>query len=49
MPSVAETSENKRQGTAPPFERLDADTDWTIVGSSPLSKTYPNDQAFWKR
>ena len=29
-----------------PFELLAADAAWTIVGSSPLSKTYPSKQAF---
>jgi uncharacterized protein len=33
-------------GTGSPFELLASDADWTIVGSSPLSKTYPNRQAF---
>jgi uncharacterized protein len=56
MPSLTETSENKalvqasferwRAGTGSPFELLDPETDWTIAGSSPLSKTYPNRQAF---
>ena len=35
-----------RAGTGSPFELLTPDADWTIVGSSPLSKTYPNRQAF---
>jgi uncharacterized protein len=34
-----------RAGTGSPFELLDPEADWTIVGSSPLSKTYPNRQA----
>ncbi|MCW5890998.1 MAG: nuclear transport factor 2 family protein [bacterium] len=29
-----------RERTGSPFELLDADASWTIVGSSPLSKTY---------
>jgi ketosteroid isomerase-like protein len=29
-----------RAGTGSPFELLDAEAEWTIVGSSPLSKTY---------
>lgn len=33
-------------GTGSPFELLLADADWTIVGSSPLSKTYHGKQAF---
>lgn len=35
-----------RAGTGSPFELLAPEADWTIVGSSPLSKTYPNRQAF---
>ena len=35
-----------REGTGSPFELLAPEADWTIVGSSPLSKTYPNKQAF---
>ena len=27
-------------GTGSPFELLEPDAEWTIVGSSPLSKTY---------
>src|SRR5580698_7915292 len=56
MPNHAETLENKalvqagfdrwRAGTGSPFELLVAEADWTIVGSSPLSKTYPTRQAF---
>jgi len=34
------------EGTGSPFELLAPDADWTIVGSSPLSKTYPNRDAF---
>lgn len=33
-------------GTGSPFELLAPEADWTIVGSSPLSKTYPNRDAF---
>jgi ketosteroid isomerase-like protein len=33
-------------GTGSPFELLRSEADWTIVGSSPLSKTYPDRQAF---
>lgn len=33
-------------GTGSPFELLAEEADWTIVGSSPLSKTYPNRAAF---
>lgn len=35
-----------RAGTGSPFELLAPGADWTIVGSSPLSKTYPSRQAF---
>ncbi|HUC16154.1 MAG TPA: nuclear transport factor 2 family protein [Acetobacteraceae bacterium] len=35
-----------RAGTGSPFELLAPEADWTIVGSSPLSKTYPIRQAF---
>ena len=51
-----ETSANKalvqasfdrwRAGTGSPFELLAPEADWTIVGTSPLSKTYLNRQAF---
>jgi ketosteroid isomerase-like protein len=33
-------------GTGGPFELLAADAEWTIVGSSPLSKTYRSKQEF---
>lgn len=33
-------------GTGSPFELLVAETEWTIVGSSPLSKTYSSRQEF---
>ena len=56
MTTASETQENKalvaasferwRAGSGSPFELLAADADWTIVGSSPLSKTYPSPQAF---
>jgi ketosteroid isomerase-like protein len=35
-----------RSGTGGPFELLAADVDWTIVGSSPLAKTYHGKQQF---
>jgi uncharacterized protein len=35
-----------KNGTGSPFELLVPETEWTIVGSSPLSKTYPSRQAF---
>ncbi len=43
---VAASFERWRAGTGSPFELLAEEADWTIVGSSPLSKTYPNRQAF---
>ncbi|RBP11978.1 hypothetical protein DFR50_11585 [Roseiarcus fermentans] len=56
MQSQTETERNRaivqasfdrwRAGTGSPFELLAEEADWTIVGSSPLSKTYPNRQAF---
>ena len=33
-------------GTGSPFELLAPEADWTIVGSSPLSKTYASRQTF---
>ena len=33
-------------GTGSPFELLVSETEWTIVGSSPLSRTYKNRQDF---
>ena len=35
-----------RSATGGPFELLAPDAEWTIVGSSPLSKTYHNKTAF---
>jgi uncharacterized protein len=35
-----------RSATGGPFELLAADAEWTIVGSSPLSKTYRSKQEF---
>ena len=56
MSNSNETSENKAlvkasfdrwsAGTGSPFELLLPEADWTIVGSSPLSKTYESRQAF---
>ena len=43
---VRESFERWANGTGGPFELLAPDAEWTIVGSSPLSKTYPNKQAF---
>jgi ketosteroid isomerase-like protein len=58
MSSQSETTESNRAlvqssfdrwrvGAGSPFELLAEEADWTIVGSSPLSKTYPNRQAFF--
>jgi uncharacterized protein len=56
MSNHTETSENKAlvqasfdrwsAGTGSPFDLLVPEADWTIVGSSPLSKTYASKQAF---
>ena len=35
-----------RAGTGGPFELLADDAEWTIVGSSPLSRTYPTKRQF---
>jgi ketosteroid isomerase-like protein len=35
-----------RSGTGGPFELLAADVEWTIVGSSPLARTYHSKQQF---
>lgn len=35
-----------RRGTGGPFELLAPEAEWTIVGSSPLSKTYHSRQEF---
>jgi ketosteroid isomerase-like protein len=35
-----------RNGTGNPFELLTPEAEWTIVGSSPLSKTYRSKQEF---
>jgi ketosteroid isomerase-like protein len=35
-----------KNGTGSPFELLVPEADWTIVGSSPLSKTYASRQEF---
>lgn len=43
---VRSSFERWRSGTGSPFELLVPEADWTIVGSSPLSKTYRNLQAF---
>jgi uncharacterized protein len=56
MSSHTQTLENKalvqasfdrwRAGIGGPFELLVPEANWTIVGSSPLSRTYANRQAF---
>jgi len=43
---VQASFERWRNGTGGPFELLAPDVEWTIVGSSPLSKTYQNKQEF---
>ena len=43
---VRASFERWQAGTGSPFELLADDADWTIVGLSPLPKTYPGKQAF---
>lgn len=43
---VAASFERWSAGAGSPFDLLAEEAEWTIVGSSPLSKTYPNRQAF---
>jgi ketosteroid isomerase-like protein len=43
---VRASFERWRSGTGGPFELLTPDAEWTIVGSSPLSKTYHSRQEF---
>jgi uncharacterized protein len=43
---VAASFERWRSGTGGPFELLVPEAEWTIVGSSPLSKTYQSKQEF---
>jgi len=43
---VRASFERWAQGTGNPFELLLPDAQWTIVGSSPLSKTYHGVQSF---
>jgi uncharacterized protein len=43
---VRASFERWRSGTGSPFELLDPAADWTIVGSSPMSRTYPDRQSF---
>jgi ketosteroid isomerase-like protein len=44
---VEASFERWRTGAGSPFELLSEEADWTIVGSSPLSKTYSTRQAFF--
>jgi uncharacterized protein len=43
---VQASFERWKNGTGGPFELLAPDAEWTIVGSSPLSKTYRSKQEF---
>ena len=43
---VQASFERWESGTGGPFELLAPDAEWTIVGSSPLSKTYHSRQEF---
>lgn len=43
---VRESFERWAHGTGSPFELLLADVEWTIAGSSPLSKTYHDVSSF---
>ena len=43
---VQASFERWKNGTGGPFELLASDAEWTIVGSSPLSKTYHSKQEF---
>jgi uncharacterized protein len=43
---VQASFERWKSGTGGPFELLAADAEWTIVGSSPLSKTYRSKKEF---
>jgi len=45
--ALVQTSFNNwRNGTGSPFDLLAQNAEWTIVGSSPLSKTYGSKQEF---
>jgi ketosteroid isomerase-like protein len=46
---VQASFERWENGTGGPFELLAPDAEWTIVGSSPLSKTYQSKQEFLDR
>jgi uncharacterized protein len=43
---VQASFERWKNGTGGPFELLAPDAEWTIVGSSPLSRTYHGKQEF---
>jgi uncharacterized protein len=43
---VRASFERWKNGTGGPFELLATDAEWTIVGSSPLAKTYHSKQQF---
>lgn len=43
---VRASFERWQEGTGGPFELLAPDVEWTIVGTSPLSKTYQSKQEF---
>ena len=43
---VQESFDRWRSGTGGPFELLTPEAEWTIVGSSPLSKTYRGKKEF---
>lgn len=45
---VRDAFDRWRAGTGGPFELLAPDATWTIVGSSPASKTYPDREAFMR-
>jgi ketosteroid isomerase-like protein len=43
---VATAFERWKKGTGGPFDLLAPEAEWTIVGNSVVSKTYPNKKAF---
>jgi uncharacterized protein len=47
--AVQASFERWKSGTGGPFELLAADAEWTIVGSSPLSKTYCSKKEFSRK
>jgi ketosteroid isomerase-like protein len=46
---VQASFERWENGTGGPFELLAPDAEWTIVGSSPLSKTYQSKAEFFDK